>query len=101
MQHVIENCSKCGKKHNGVCYCESRACFKFGQMGHHIKDCPALKNESMVKPNDVNQWPKIQGQVFAVIGQSDEETKSGTISLFSLIKWNNGCWVYVSIVWLW
>lgn len=59
VQQVIENCSKCGKKHNGVCYRESGACFKCGQMGHHIKYCPALKNELMVKPNDVNQWPKI------------------------------------------
>ena len=55
-------------------------------MGHHIKDCPALKNEPMVKPNDVNQRPKIQGQVFVFTRQSDEETKTGTISLFSLIK---------------
>ena len=68
MQQVIENCYKCGKKHNGVCYHESKACFKCGQMGHHIKDCPALKNEPMVKPNDVNQRPKIQGQVFVVTG---------------------------------
>ena len=67
-------------------------------MGHHIKDCPALKNEPMVKLNDVNPRPKIQGWVFAITGQRDEETKSGTISLFSLIKWNDGCWVYVSIV---
>ena len=55
-------------------------------MGHRIKDCLALKNELMGKPNDVNQWPKIQGRVFAITGQSDEETKLGTISLFSLIK---------------
>ena len=40
----------------------------------------------MVKPNDVNQRPKIQGWVFAITGQSDEETKSGVISLFSLVK---------------
>ena len=61
VQQVIENCSKCGKKHNGVCYCENGACFKRGQMGHRIKDCPTLNNEPMVKPNDVNQRPKIQG----------------------------------------
>ena len=30
VQQVIENCSKCGKKHNGVCYRESGACFKCG-----------------------------------------------------------------------
>ena len=52
------------------------------KMGHHIKDCPALKNEPMVKPNNVNQCPKIQGRVFAITRQSDEETKSSTISLF-------------------
>ena len=86
VQQVIENCSKCGKKHNGVCYCESGACFKCGQMGYRIKDCPALKNEPMVKPNNVNQLPKIQGRVLSITGQSDEETKSITISLFSLIK---------------
>ena len=82
VQQVIENCSKCGKKHNGVCYRESGACFECGKMGHCIKDCPTLKSEPMVKPNDVNQWPKIQGRVFAITGQCDEETKSGTISLF-------------------
>ena len=86
VQQVIENCSKCGKKHNGVCYRESGACFKCGKMGHRVKDCPTLKSEPMVKPNDVNQRPKIQGRVFAITGQSDEETKLGIISLFSLIK---------------
>ncbi|XP_023871514.2 uncharacterized protein LOC111984125 [Quercus suber] len=82
VQQVMENCSKCGKKHNGVCYRESGACFKCGKMGHHINDCPALKSELMVKPNDVNQRPKIQVRVFAITRQSDEETKSGIISLF-------------------
>ena len=78
----MENCSKCGKKHNSVCYRESGACFKCGQIGHHIKDCPALKSEPVVKPNDVNQRPKIQGRVFAITEQGAEETKTGTISLF-------------------
>ena len=86
VQQVMENCSKCDKKHNGVSYRESGACFKCGKMGHRIKDCLALKSEPMVKPSDVNQRPKIQGRVFAISRQSDEETKSSTISLFSLIK---------------
>ena len=37
VQQVIEVCQKCGKKHKGVCYRESGACFKCGQMGHRIK----------------------------------------------------------------
>ena len=40
----------------------------------------------MAKPNDVNQRPKIQGRVFAITRQDAEESKSGTISLFSRIK---------------
>ena len=50
------------------------------------QDCLALKSEPMAKPNDVNQRPKIQGRAFAIIGQDAKESKSGTISLFSLIK---------------
>ena len=76
VQQVIKNCLKCSKKHNGVCYHGSGACFKRGQMGYCIKNCPTLKSEPMVKPNDVNQRPKIQGQVFAITRQGAEETKS-------------------------
>ena len=47
---------------------------------------PALKSEPMVEPNDVNQRPKIQGRVFVITGHDAEESKLGTISLFSLIK---------------
>ena len=62
----------------------------------------ALKSEPMAKPNDVNRsQPKIQWRVFAITGQDDEESKLGTISLFSFIKWNNCCQFYVTIVWLW
>ena len=44
-------------------------------MGYRIKNCPTFKSEPMVKPNDVNQRPKIQGQVFAITRQGAEETK--------------------------
>ena len=68
----------------------------------YIISSQALKSEPMAKPNDVNQsQPKIQWQVFAITCQDDEESKLGTISLFSFIKWNNCCQFYVTIVWLW
>ncbi|KAK9996703.1 hypothetical protein SO802_021389 [Lithocarpus litseifolius] len=63
-----------------------KSVFKCGKTGHFIKDCPALKSELMTKPSDVYQRPKIQGRVFAITRQDVEESKSGTISLFSLIK---------------
>ena len=81
-----KTCPRCGKAHSGTCYLELRACFKCGKTGHFIKDCPDLKSEPMVEPNDMNQRPKIQGRVFAINGQDAEESKSSTISLFSLIK---------------
>ena len=55
VQQVIKVCQKCGKKHKGVCYRESRACFKCGQMGHRIKDCPSMKSELVAKPTEVKQ----------------------------------------------
>ena len=86
VQQVIEVCQKCGKKHKGVCYRESGACFKCGQMGHRIKDCPSMKSELMAKPTEVKQRPKVQGRVFAITEQDAKASKSvvtGTIPIFS------------------
>ncbi|KAF7147139.1 hypothetical protein RHSIM_Rhsim03G0184300 [Rhododendron simsii] len=39
-------CPKCGRAHRGQCYRDTGACFRCGQIGHLMKDCPA-----MTKPN--------------------------------------------------
>ncbi|KAK4563696.1 hypothetical protein RGQ29_006014 [Quercus rubra] len=86
VQQVIEVCQKCGKKHKGVCYRESGACFKCGQMGHRIKDCPSMKSELVAKPTEVKRRPKVQGRVFAITEQDTKASKSvvtGTIPIFS------------------
>ena len=33
-------CPTCGGAHSGVCLAKTGACFRCGQMGHRIKDCP-------------------------------------------------------------
>ncbi|KAL7208499.1 hypothetical protein ACSBR1_030277 [Camellia fascicularis] len=37
----IPPCSECGKKHKGVCYKISGACYRCGKVGHLVKDCPS------------------------------------------------------------
>ncbi|XP_028122578.1 uncharacterized protein LOC114319721 [Camellia sinensis] len=33
-------CPNCGKRHRGICYRVTRACFKCGKTGHLVRECP-------------------------------------------------------------
>ena len=41
-----KECTTCGKKHPGECRWNSGACFKCGQKGHRISQCPEMAQES-------------------------------------------------------
>jgi len=38
--------SKCGRSHSGVCHDGSTGCFKCGQNGHFMKECPKNRQGS-------------------------------------------------------
>ncbi|XP_028055775.1 uncharacterized protein LOC114259943 [Camellia sinensis] len=42
-------CPDCRKRHRGVCYRASGACFRCGKIGHEVKDCP-LGSENASRP---------------------------------------------------
>ncbi|XP_028107291.1 uncharacterized protein LOC114306274 [Camellia sinensis] len=44
-QDSIPVCVECGKKHRGICYPKSGACFQCGKTGHVIRDCPQRKQQ--------------------------------------------------------
>lgn len=79
-------CSKYGKKRAGTCHVATGVCFKCGQLGHRIKDCPMWKRKQTPKLNHEGQWPKVHGRVYAITEQDAKTSKTvvaGILSLFS------------------
>ncbi|XP_028091827.1 uncharacterized protein LOC114292111 [Camellia sinensis] len=44
-QDSIPVCVECGKRHRGICYRKSGACFQCGKTSHAIRDCPQRKQQ--------------------------------------------------------
>ncbi|XP_035841368.1 uncharacterized protein LOC118488233, partial [Helianthus annuus] len=65
-------CNTCGKRHQGVCHRSTGACFKCGQTGHMIKECPK-------KDTKKNHQPNVGGRVFA-LSATDAANVPGTVS---------------------
>ncbi|KAI0493363.1 hypothetical protein KFK09_023479 [Dendrobium nobile] len=47
-------CQSCGRRHHGQCYRIAGLCFRYGQPGHRIAECPQMgyeqRSESFVRP---------------------------------------------------
>ncbi|XP_035843914.1 uncharacterized protein LOC118490402 [Helianthus annuus] len=65
-------CNTCGKRHQGVCHRSTGACFRCGQTGHMIKECPK-------KDTKKNNQPNVGGRIFA-LSATDAANIPGTVS---------------------
>ncbi|XP_028077579.1 uncharacterized protein LOC114279524 [Camellia sinensis] len=69
---VIPACSTCGRTHWGPCRQDTRACFRYGQVGHLLRNCPKLVRpfEPVRKPavpEGARKYQKRQGRAFALV----------------------------------
>ncbi|XP_035844033.1 uncharacterized protein LOC118490479 [Helianthus annuus] len=65
-------CNTCGKRHQGICHRSTGACFRCGQTGHMIKECPK-------KDTKKNNQPNVGGRIFA-LSATDAANIPGTVS---------------------
>ncbi|XP_057502680.1 uncharacterized protein LOC130786384 [Actinidia eriantha] len=86
-------CLKCRKFHKGtVCYVETGACFKCGQQGHMIRDCPKFNqsrtmvvstsapSQSVQRPTSTAGRGQLQqGRVFALV-PGDVQASTSVVS---------------------
>ena len=77
-QRQLPQCPRCGKSHSGECRRAASACFRCGQQGHMIRDCPQQD-----KGKTPQQAPS-RGRVFS-LDASEAPPASGTISGFLVL----------------
>ncbi|XP_058185865.1 uncharacterized protein LOC131303092 [Rhododendron vialii] len=87
-------CPKCGRAYRGQCYRDTGACFRYGQIGHLMKDCPAMTKPNVRTPTATTSsaqslgtkpaMGKKQGKVFALVpgdSQNANSVVSGTLQI--------------------
>ncbi|XP_028067562.1 uncharacterized protein LOC114270304 [Camellia sinensis] len=82
---TIPACSTYGRTHWGQCRRDTRACFRCGQAGHLLRNCPKLANPTTgpskpirkpTVPGGVKKDQKRQGRAFALVSGNPEITEN-------------------------
>ncbi|XP_077232116.1 uncharacterized protein LOC143866802 [Tasmannia lanceolata] len=55
-----QHCSKCGKRHGGVCYAGTRKCFQCRMEGHVAKDCKTVPKQEQNPTLTRNSQPTLK-----------------------------------------
>ncbi|XP_076906629.1 uncharacterized protein LOC143562811 [Bidens hawaiensis] len=70
-------CETCGKRHQGICRQGTGACFRCGETGHMIKNCPKQDTKKKIGGNVAP--PNTGGRVFT-LSATDAKNAPGTVS---------------------
>ena len=87
-RHYSSLCRSCGKDHaEGPCRRLTGACFKCGDMGHMIRDCPKMRSQPQQARGADDRRPRAQGRVYAV---TRKEAQNAPAAIEGMISVSNG-----------
>ncbi|KAE8696680.1 RHOMBOID-like 1 isoform 1 [Hibiscus syriacus] len=69
----LRHCQNCGRYHGGICRIKSGACFRCGEIGHFMRDCPLNDRELAQSERSVLMSQRGRGR-----GRERNQTESST-----------------------
>ena len=85
---LYSSCAKCGKNHKGVCLWDLNGCYRCGDKGHKIKNCPVatrLGKERKLKEVWIEEGLSLDGVKVPMSSQAYDGTSSSKCRFYSFI----------------